>query len=61
MSRRWEDTFPVDEDGVFPPCEYVEPGWDEPCADPVAVDSSGFTYAHCPAHLLTVSEPRRTA
>lgn len=57
MNRCWDDSLPKDDDGVFPPCQYVADGWDQPCGDPVAVDDSGFTYVHCPAHLLAVSEP----
>ena len=57
MNRRWNDTQPQDEDGVFPPCPYMEDDWDQVCGDPVAVDEAGFTYTVCPAHLLVVSEP----
>lgn len=61
MNRRWEDTQPLDDAGMYPPCPYTEAGWTDVCGDPVAVDDSQFTYEFCPAHLLAASEPERKA
>ena len=52
MSRRWDDSLPRDDDGVFPPCAHPAG-----CDEPVAVDDQQFRYAFCPQHLLDVTEP----